>query len=90
MHLARLHEALNSASRPALEMLDQLTTRFQAFGAEAKTMALKQLFLITHREGVVMAFADVFLALTALFVVVGLCAILMKRPPAAGAPASEH
>jgi DHA2 family multidrug resistance protein len=54
-------------------------------GSDAKAMALKQLFLMTHREGVVMAFADVFLALTVLFAVIGLGAILMKRPSAAPA-----
>jgi DHA2 family multidrug resistance protein len=90
LHLARLHEALNSAYRPALEALDGLTSRFQVYGADAKTMALKQLFMMAHREGVVMAFADVFLALTVLFVVVGLGTMMMKRPSAAAAPASEH
>ena len=34
-------------------------------------MALKQLNLIVHRQGVVMAFADVFLLLTFLFVALG-------------------
>jgi len=53
-------------------------------------MALKQLFMMTHREGVVMAFADVFLALTVLFAVIGLAAILMKRPSAAPAGGGGH
>src|SRR6266699_312724 len=86
LHLARLHEALNSAYRPALETLDNLTSHFQAYGADAKMMALKQLYMMAHREGVVMAFSDVFLALTVLFVVVGLGTIIMKRPAAATAP----
>src|SRR6516165_6155959 len=78
LHLARLHEALNAGYRPALEMLDNLATRFQ--GSDAKAMALKQLFMMTHREGVLMAFADVFLALTGLFAGIGVAAVLMKRP----------
>src|SRR6516162_1687388 len=45
LHLARLHEALNSGYRPALETLDNLALRFQGHGADAKMMALKQLFL---------------------------------------------
>src|SRR5262245_18394630 len=89
LHLARLHEALNSAYRPALEALDGLTSHFQAYGSDARMMALKQLFMTTHREGLVMAFADVFLALTVLFAVVGLSTMMMKRPTAA-APTSEH
>jgi MFS transporter, DHA2 family, multidrug resistance protein len=90
LHLARLHEALNSAYRPALEALDGLTSHFQAYGPDARMMALKQLFMMTHREGVVMAFADVFLALTVLFAVAALGTMLMKRPAATAAPASEH
>src|SRR5262249_49450209 len=43
LHLARLHEALNSAYRPALEALDGLTSHFQAYGSDARMMALKQL-----------------------------------------------
>jgi DHA2 family multidrug resistance protein len=88
LHLARLHEALNTAYRPALEMLDNMATRFS--GSDAKAMALKQLFMMTHREGVVMAFADVFLALTVLFAVIGLAAVLMKRPSAAQAAGGGH
>jgi DHA2 family multidrug resistance protein len=90
LHLARLHEALNSAYRPALEALDNLASHFQSQGADAKMMALKQLYLMAHREGVVMAFSDVFLALTVLFVALGLCTMLMRRPPAAGASGGEH
>src|SRR6266700_2469351 len=80
LHLARLHEALNSAYRPALETLDTLASRF-GHGPDAKMMALKQLFMMTHREGVVMAFSDVFLALTVLFVAAGLCTVILKSPP---------
>ena len=46
-------------------------------------MALKQLNPIAHRQGVVMAFADVFLVLTVLFVGLAVLALVMKRPPAA-------
>src|SRR5438128_6102668 len=90
LHLARLHEALNSAYRPALEALDGLTSRFQAYGSDARIMALKQLFMMTHREGLVMALGDVFLALTVLFAVMSLSTMVMKRPSVGAAPASEH
>jgi DHA2 family multidrug resistance protein len=90
LHLARLHEALNSAYRPALEALDTLTSRFQSYGygADAKAMALKQLFAMAHQEGIVMAFSDVFLALTALFAAVSLGTIMMRRPSTLAAPGS--
>jgi DHA2 family multidrug resistance protein len=89
LHLARLHEALNAGYRPALEALDKMAARFQGQG-DAHAMALKQLFLMAHQEGVVMAFADVFLALTVLFAVVGVGVLMMKRPPALGAPGGGH
>jgi DHA2 family multidrug resistance protein len=54
--------------------------RFSDFGADAQLMAIKQLNMLAHRQGVVMAFADVFLALTVLFVGLALLALIMKRP----------
>ncbi|HEV3183823.1 MAG TPA: DHA2 family efflux MFS transporter permease subunit [Xanthobacteraceae bacterium] len=89
LHLARLHEALNAGYRPALEALDKMAARFQGQG-DAHAMALKQLFLMAHQEGLVMAFADVFLALTVLFAVVGVGVLMMKRPPALGAAGGGH
>ena len=49
-------------------------------------MALKQLNQIAHRQGVVMAFGDVFLVLTVLFVGLAFLALVMKRPAQAPAP----
>src|SRR5204863_33206 len=59
LHLARLHESLTWSRPPAVERLDQLTQRFQG-NSDAPTMALKQLMQMTHQQGLVMAFADVF------------------------------
>ena len=64
-------------------MLNTLTARFSSYGSDAQQMALKQLNSIVHRQGVVMAFADVFLVLTVLFVGLAALAVVMKRPPAA-------
>jgi MFS transporter, DHA2 family, multidrug resistance protein len=80
LHLTRLHEAVGWGHQPALEVLDSLTARFSAYGSNAQLMALKQLNLITHRQGVVMAFADVFLLLTLLFVSLAFLALIMRRP----------
>jgi DHA2 family multidrug resistance protein len=85
LHIARLHEAITWSRQPALETLNNLTQRFSSFGSDAQAMALKQLSQIVHRQGVVMAFADVFLVLTFLFIGLAVFALVMKRPPAAGA-----
>jgi len=80
LHLARLHEAVTWSRPGVLETLDALTTRFQSYGSDAKAMALKQLALLTHQQGVVMAFADVFFLLTLLFVGLAALAVVMKKP----------
>ncbi len=68
LHVARLHEGLTFASQPAMEMLNNLTANFHSYGSDAKAMALKQLMAMTHRQGAVMAFADVFYLLMLIFV----------------------
>jgi MFS transporter, DHA2 family, multidrug resistance protein len=90
LHLARLHEALNAGYRPALETLDKLSAAFVGRGPDAKMMALKRLFLMTHQQGVVMAFADVFLGLTVIFIAIGVTAIIAKRPAQAPQLAGDH
>ncbi|MBO0742092.1 MAG: DHA2 family efflux MFS transporter permease subunit [Hyphomicrobiaceae bacterium] len=80
LHLTRLHEVATWARQPAVEALNDMVQRFSDFGSDAQLMAIKQLNTLAHRQGVVMAFADVFLALTVLFVGLAFLAIVMKRP----------
>jgi MFS transporter, DHA2 family, multidrug resistance protein len=82
LHLARLHEAVTWGRQPAVEMLANMTARFQSFGSDAPAMALRQLMQLTRQQGVVMGFADVFLMLAVLFAGFGLLAVLMRRPAA--------
>jgi DHA2 family multidrug resistance protein len=90
LHLSRLHDTFTWARQPAVEMLNTMTQRFSSFGSDAQLMAIKELNAIAHRQGVVMAFGDVFLALTALFVGLAGVAVLMKRPPQGPAPGGGH
>jgi DHA2 family multidrug resistance protein len=90
LHLARLHEAVGWARQPAQEMLAKLTARFQDFGTDAQTMALRQLMALTRQQGTVMAFADVFLMFTVLFVVFGALAVVLRRPAVVPAAAGGH
>jgi DHA2 family multidrug resistance protein len=88
LHLSRLHEAVNWASVPATEMLNGLTARFQ--GSDAQAMALKQMMGLVRQQAAVLSYADLFLMLTVLFVILAGTAILMKRPPAAAASGGGH
>ena len=69
--------------RPAVEALNNFAANLHSYGSDAQAMALKQLIQIVHRQGVVMAFADVFFLLTLLFVALAGLAIVVKRPAAA-------
>ncbi len=90
LHLARLHESLGWGRQPAQEMLTKLTAHFQDFGGDAQTMALRQLMGLARQQGVVMAFADVFLMLAVLFAAFGALAVVMRRPAAIPAAAGGH
>jgi DHA2 family multidrug resistance protein len=88
LHLARLHESITWSRVPTMEALSHLTQRFSQFGSDAQAMALKQLMQITHRQGVVMGFGDVFFLLTFLFGGLALAAMLVRKPaPNTAAPA---
>jgi MFS transporter, DHA2 family, multidrug resistance protein len=90
LHLARLHEAVTWSRPAALETLNSLAARFHGYGSDAQAMALKQINLLTHQQGVVMAFADVFFLLTLLFLSLAALAIVMKRPAAPAQITSGH
>jgi DHA2 family multidrug resistance protein len=90
LHLARLHESVTWARQPAQEMLTNLTARFHDFGGDAQAMAIKQLMALTRQQGIVMAFADVFLMVAVLFVAFGALAFVMRRPAPAAAAAAGH
>jgi DHA2 family multidrug resistance protein len=68
LHLARLCDAITSARQRVFET-----------GSSAELVALKQLNMLIHRQGVVMAFADEF-SLTLLFVGLSMLALLVRRP----------
>jgi DHA2 family multidrug resistance protein len=90
LHIARLHENFTFAHAPATEALNAMIARFGASGADAPAMALKQMTQVVHRQASVMAFADVFLILTALFVILAVLAVLVKKPAAPAGAGGGH
>jgi MFS transporter, DHA2 family, multidrug resistance protein len=88
LHLARLHEAVNSARQPATETLAKLTAHFQ--GSDAHLMALKSMMGMVRKQAAVMSFADVFLILTVLFVALAAVGVIMRRPEPVGGAAGAH
>jgi MFS transporter, DHA2 family, multidrug resistance protein len=79
LHLARLHESITWSRPPVMEMLNGLAARIP--GSDAPNMALKQLYLFVRQQGIVMAFADVFLLLCLMFATFAALVWFMRRPP---------
>jgi DHA2 family multidrug resistance protein len=90
LHIVRLHEAVGWGRGPAVEMLATMTARLQSFGSDAPAMALKQLTQFVHQQAAVMAFADVFLMMTVVFVVLAAGGLAMKRPAPVAPGAGGH
>jgi DHA2 family multidrug resistance protein len=88
LHLARLHESITWSRQPVTEALNNLAARIP--GSDAQNMALKQLYLFVRQQGIVMAFADVFLMLGLVFLLFAPLVWFMRRPPPANAEVSAH
>ena len=88
LHLQRLHDAVNPGNVAATELLARLATRFQ--GSDGKLQALAEMMKIVRLQAAVMSYADVFLMLTVLFLVLAACGFLMKRPQPVAAAAAGH
>jgi hypothetical protein len=88
LHLARLHDSITWSRRPAVEMLNNLAARIPT--SDAQNMALKQLFMFTRQQGIVMAFADVFMLLAVMFATFAALVWLLRRPPPVTAEIDAH
>jgi len=88
LHLQRLHEAVNSSSLPANEMLANLAARFP--GSDAKSQALAEMMAMVRLQAAVLSYADVFLMMTVLFLALAAFGLLMKRPQKPAGASGGH
>ncbi len=84
LHLARLRESVIWSRRVAEETMNNLAAAFASRGSDATLAATKEMALMVRRQALVMALADVFLALTVLYVATLWLAALMRRPQMMG------
>ena len=84
LHLERLREATIWGRNVAETTMTQLTGAFAARGSDAALAATRQMALMVRRQAEVMALADVFLCIAAIYVGALWLAMLMKRPVAVG------
>ena len=87
LHLQRLHDDFNWARPVAVQRLANLTHAFASMGSNAHLAAIKQMMLLVRQQATVMSLADVFYALTWLFLSLILLVPMMQRPKMGGAPA---
>jgi DHA2 family multidrug resistance protein len=80
LHLQRLRESVIWGRQAAEDRLAALAAALAARGSDAQLAATKQLALIVRRQAEVMALADVFLALTVIFLACVGFAAFMRRP----------
>ncbi|RAI02155.1 MFS transporter [Acuticoccus sediminis] len=90
LHLERLSESVVWGREPVDEMLATITAGLSSLGSDASTAALAQLKQIVQGQATVMAFADVFVLLTVLFVVLSFATPLMRRPSQPGGGGGGH
>ena len=84
LHLQRLHESVAWGHEQAEQTLANMTAAFASMGSDATLSATKQMARLVRREALVMSLADVFLALTVLFVALVFVTPLMRRPARQG------
>ena len=89
LHLQRLGEKVSWGRDVAVETLQSMTAGFAQYGSNAQLMATKNMVGLLRREALVMSFADVFLALTCLFVLLAFAAFIMHKPKMAGGGSAD-
>ena len=90
LHLQRLHETVSWGRAAADETLANLTQAMAARGSDAALAATRQLAALVRRQAFVLSLADVFYALTFLFLALVLLTPAMRRPKVAPPPGEAH
>ena len=92
LHITRLHSMVAAGRQVAEEAIANTTRSFADFGDAAQTMALQVISQRAHKQALIMAFGDVFLALTGIFVVLVMLTLFLRKPPAPkpGAAGAGH
>ena len=90
LHITRLHEMVAAGRQIAEENLASMIERFSSYGDAAEQMALALLNQRAHKQALIMAFGDVFMALTVVFGSLVLLALFMRKPPKAAPAGAGH
>jgi len=90
LHLLRLRDSVVWGRSVVEETMTNLTAAMSARGADAADAAVKQMALMVRRQAEVLALADVFLAVAAIYLIALWLTVLMRRPAAPGGGGGGH
>ena len=90
LHLARLHDYVSANNPQARQWLDGLTAAYLQSNGDAANMALKKLDLFVRGQATVMAFADLFLVMTLMFLALLPLIFILRKPQPMKAPSEVH
>ena len=90
LHLLRLRDSVAWGRGVAEETLNNVAGALAPLGSDAAMAATKQVAMIVRRQAMVLALGDVFLALTAVFLISVGMVVFMRRPQMAGGGGGGH
>nr|WP_209740106.1 DHA2 family efflux MFS transporter permease subunit [Aureimonas populi] len=91
LHYERLAESVSWGRRMVDDRMAEIAASLGTHGVDGQAGATARMVDIVRQQASVMAFADIFLTLTALFVALCALTLFLKKPPVASGPApSAH
>ncbi|NRF08983.1 DHA2 family efflux MFS transporter permease subunit [Agrobacterium pusense] len=89
-HYVRLAEHISYSNPKALEWLNSVGANYDSYGLDGASVAVKKMVGMVSQQAWILAFADVFFALTLLFSSLIFMTILIQKPKAAPPPDAAH
>ncbi|CUW95830.1 MULTISPECIES: DHA2 family efflux MFS transporter permease subunit [Rhizobium/Agrobacterium group] len=89
-HYVRLAEHISYSNPKALEWLNSVGANYDSYGLDGASVAVKKMVGMVSQQAWILAFADVFFALTLLFSSLIFMTILIQKPKATPPPDAAH
>jgi DHA2 family multidrug resistance protein len=80
IHASRLSEHVNFSNPEAIDMINNLTAKYDASGMDGSQIAIKKIAGMVHQQAYMQSFIDVFTLLTILFAALVLMALMLAKP----------
>lgn len=89
-HQLRLSERIDWSNPAALDWMANVTANYNSFGLDGAAIAVSKLSGIVGQQSTIMAFGDVFLLLTFLFIGLSALTMMVQRPGGRKVTADAH